>query len=77
MISIYAPNNHKDRAQLWTEISSVGDNTIVLGDFNMVEYTRDRSFGRYKTGSGKEFVEWNRMRDKLNIMGAIHETQFT
>lgn len=57
LCNIYAPNDYRDRSELWKWFSSLPDIPWILGgDFNMVEHKDDKSGGITNEWKGGEKI---------------------
>lgn len=77
LISVYAPCNHKGRAEVWQELAALQGNSILCGDFNMVEIIEDRYLGAGTVLHGKEQETWEDMTNVLDLADVSSSTGFT
>ena len=59
LVSMYAPNSPRERTQVWKEVSGLSGNSLICGDFNMVEHSSDRFMGLGYVIQGQEELDWS------------------
>lgn len=70
--SIYAPNDYRERGELWNWLTMLEDIPwIIGGDFNVVESPSDKKGGNKFEWKGMERLQWDRMINKLHLFYPI------
>ena len=77
IISVYAPNSPRERALVWNDLSGFAGDTLLCGDFNMVESSIDRFQGLGYVLQGIEEVDWLDMSCSLDILDVSQDSGFT
>jgi exonuclease III len=70
-LGVYAPNESKERAKLWKEMTASIDinyKWFVMGDYNMIERPTDQKGGNIKVVAGRERRAWNLLARKFHLM---------
>lgn len=72
--SVYASNNARERCELWEWIAKELPNAdwVIGGDFNMVEYSTDRSWASHAKLGHEEFDKWLHCRNSIGVIDPIH-----
>eukprot|EP00249_Psilotum_nudum_P003894 c17395_g1_i1 orf=13-462(+) len=69
IINVYAPNNSREREELWRQIDEMIDSGkyVIMGDFNMIEQEQDKKGGVNAAIQGAEKVSWENVKWKIGL----------
>lgn len=72
LCNIYAPNDYRDRAELWKWLASLSNIPWILGgDFNMVEHKDEKLGGVVIEWKGGEKPHWDKMKNMKRFFDAL------
>eukprot|EP00249_Psilotum_nudum_P003895 c17395_g1_i3 orf=13-273(+) len=70
IINVYAPNNSREREELWRQIDEMIDSGkyVIMGDFNMIEQEQDKRGGVSSTIQGTERASWEQVKWRAGLV---------
>ena len=71
---VYSSNKARECCELWDWMAKELPNAdwVIGGDFNMVEYSVDRSWTSHAKLSHEEFDKWLHCRNSIGVVDPIH-----